>query len=338
MTQNIAGDLSPAEATKFLEGLRGVEINASAVLKGSGSDRHAGPLPTMVKELVDELLVYDEADIARVPYDYLCAPQDAFKKMVGVLTKLRGAGAAPQAEVMTEAWAVWRALSTQLAVPLCILATRSTKVARSFSAIDDLLKNATQTAARINQEASGVTTAITTRAQEAESEARAAADRIKAIEPGATVAAHQKHFRSVASDHDDLAGQWLKATIGVGSLVVVAAIVAAIEWPAPHNDTFNIATNLTGKAIVLSVFYYAAIVCLKNYRAHRHLQVVNAMRANALGTFQAFVRAAGKDTKTKNKVLLAATSAIFSQTATGYALTEQDPSLGQVIEVAKLGK
>ena len=88
------------------------------------------------------------------------------------------------------------------------------------------------------------------------------------------------------------------------------------------------------KIIVISLIYFAAIWASRNYRAHRHLNVVNSHRQNALMTFQTFVKAAGdEDKETKNAVLLEATRCIFSPTSTGYLGGDQETPSSSIVEV-----
>jgi hypothetical protein len=76
--------------------------------------------------------------------------------------------------------------------------------------------------------------------------------------------------------------------------------------------------------------------CARNYRPNRHNYVMNKHRANALSTFESFVRAAQQDVSIKNAVLLQATSAIFAGHGSGYVGQEGEPdSPNKIIEITR---
>ena len=71
-------------------------------------------------------------------------------------------------------------------------------------------------------------------------------------------------------------------------------------------------------------------------RAHRHNEVVNRHRQNALSSFETFVAAARADEQTKNAVLLEATRSIFALQPTGYDSTDAESAgSSQLIEVMR---
>jgi hypothetical protein len=74
------------------------------------------------------------------------------------------------------------------------------------------------------------------------------------------------------------------------------------------------------------------VVCVRNYRASRHNQIVNAHREGALTTFAAFRESA--EGAAGDAVLLQATEAVFSSQPTGY--TEGDGSPTHVNELLRL--
>lgn len=132
-------------------------------------------------------------------------------------------------------------------------------------------------------------------------------------------------FEEIAKEHDTQAGNWLKATALLG--VATAAVAILFLWLLPPlSDIKDAATiqRIITKVVVISVFYFAALWSSRNYRAHRHLAVVNNHRQNALSTFQTFVKAAGDDQQIKNAVLLEATRCIFSPAVTGYLGADEE--------------
>lgn len=149
------------------------------------------------------------------------------------------------------------------------------------------------------------------------------------------VAQFATKFEELSDGHDKQAENWLKATIGLATSTIIAAIVLLVLLP-PLTDLSDPATiqRIFTKIIVLSIFYYASLWASNNYRSHRHLSVVNKHRQSALSTFETFVNAAA-DQETKNAVLLEATHCIFSPAVSGYLGADEDNPSNRIIEVLK---
>jgi hypothetical protein len=148
------------------------------------------------------------------------------------------------------------------------------------------------------------------------------------------VAQFATKFEDNATEHEQASTKWLRATVLIGTGTVLVA--GLFTWLALYGTKdFTVQQSIT-KLVVVSLLYIAAIWSSKNYRAHRHLAVVNRHRQNALATFQTFVKAAGdEDQQTKNAVLLEATRCIFSSSVTGYISSDTDTSSNRVIEILK---
>lgn len=90
---------------------------------------------------------------------------------------------------------------------------------------------------------------------------------------------------------------------------------------------------LTAKLAALSLLLTGLIFTTKNYRAHKHNQVLNEHRRNCLRSFRAFAEGA-EDPETKAQVLLQATTAIYSAHPSGYSGSDGDgDGTPKVIEV-----
>ena len=166
---------------------------------------------------------------------------------------------------------------------------------------------------------------------EAESIVRATQD--AAAEIG--VAQYAVRFEKIAKEHVAAAKRWLIAATLLG-LATIAVAVGFLSWLPADGVLSSPATiqRIVTKIIVISLVYFSAIWASRNYRAHRHLNVVNGHRQNALTTFQTFVKAAGdEDKQTKNAVLLEATRCIFSPVATGYLGGDQETPNSSIVEV-----
>lgn len=152
------------------------------------------------------------------------------------------------------------------------------------------------------------------------------------------VAQHSTHFHDEAERHRHASRLWMRS-------VIVLSVVGALYslWYFQHN-----LRSLNGspywwthvgyfgsRLLVLSVIFFGIAWSASNFRSHKHNEVVNRHRQNALRTFETFVKAAGEK-ETKDAVLLAATKSIFEGQSSGYVSGEGDqvPS-NTVIEVLR---
>jgi hypothetical protein len=129
---------------------------------------------------------------------------------------------------------------------------------------------------------------------------------------------------------------WLVATVAAS-----AATVGVMIWLVRGSPLANAASPgeitryVMTRVSTFAVLSYLTVWTSRNYRAHRHLQVLNQHRNKALITFQTFVSAAGTDDATKNAVLLEATRCIFNAGPTAYATEERDGGTVPIIEIVK---
>jgi len=170
-----------------------------------------------------------------------------------------------------------------------------------------------------------------------EGEVNAIVESIRRAAAEVGVAQHASHFKNESDYHTKASSWWLIAT------VVIAAVTLGfgsytVWYYSTHSVSLDGAQSLqlaVAKIILFSVLYFALIWVGRNYRAHRHNYIVNKHRQNALGTFEAFVKAA-TDEQTKNAVLLQATQSIFAPQVSGYLGKESEghPS-SQVLEIIR---
>lgn len=143
------------------------------------------------------------------------------------------------------------------------------------------------------------------------------------------VAQQSIHFADQVRMHAQEGRKWLISSIAIAACVVLFAVITfALNWPpAPESisETGSLIKYLSLRVIILSILLYALVWSSRNYRAHRHNEIVNRHRQTALITFETFVKAAGGDSQTKNAVLLQATQSIFAPQASGYLSTEPEP-------------
>jgi hypothetical protein len=114
------------------------------------------------------------------------------------------------------------------------------------------------------------------------------------------------------------------------------ALLILFEFPSAGlmNDA-GIIQKIIARLVIVSILYYGVVWSAKNYKALRHLSVLNSHRQNALQTFESFVEGAGGDEQTKNAVLLEATHCIFSPANTGYLGAEEDNPTSRIDEILK---
>lgn len=146
----------------------------------------------------------------------------------------------------------------------------------------------------------------------------------------------QTQFASVATGHEAASLLWLKTSavaFGVAfSVTTLAWVLAYFVTPETPQAAISVAAS---KLVAISMLVYAVVWCGKNYRAHKHNQVLNEHRRNALATFWAFVEGTDSD-EVRDAILLQAAQAAFTPRPTGYdnAETDQHP-MSHVVELTK---
>lgn len=143
-------------------------------------------------------------------------------------------------------------------------------------------------------------------------------------------------FKDESEIHKSEASFWLKCTIGIIALIVVASVILIVYFPDTNTASGQIVQYTVSKIIILSALFYGLNLCNKNFKAHKHNEVVNKHRQNALATFETFSNAAGSDIQTKNAVLIEATKTIFSNQQTGYLTNSSETeSSNKIVEIIK---
>lgn len=150
------------------------------------------------------------------------------------------------------------------------------------------------------------------------------------------VAKYSALFKEESSNHKSEASFWLICTIAVIAAIVLASVILIAFFPDKTKDTGEIVQYTVSKIIILSALFYGLSLCNKNFKAHKHNEVVNKHRQNALATFETFSNAAGSDIQTKNAVLIEATKTIFSNQQTGYLTSgSESESSNKIVEIIK---
>ncbi len=151
------------------------------------------------------------------------------------------------------------------------------------------------------------------------------------------VAHFTAEFGGTATAQENSARVWLTVT----GCLALATIAAALAFPfifvvsGPQFDLHAVQI-ITSKLVALGALFTATVWCGRMYKATKHQAAMNAHRANALKTFEAFVKATSDD-QTRNAVLMETTRSIFAITTTGYLDGSESAGDGalKVMEIIK---
>lgn len=123
-------------------------------------------------------------------------------------------------------------------------------------------------------------------------------------------------FEAESNRYSRNAFWWLIGTIGLLILTVTSS-VALLFFQKEGEFGFDHIQFMITKVLIISALFYSISVCVKNFKAQKHNELVNRHRFNALKTFQTFTTST-KDERTKDVILLEATHTIFGHQTTGY--------------------
>ena len=144
-----------------------------------------------------------------------------------------------------------------------------------------------------------------------------------------------QHFAKEADDHETLSKSWqtvmIWLAIGLGGFAILSLFLHKWSWLAPVNTYSNIQL-VVSKILIFGVISYMLFIAAKNFLAHKHNQIINKHRQNALMTYRALVEAS--DGEAQNIVLLQAANCIYGPQSTGYSkeLNMSTPGTKSVIE------
>lgn len=143
---------------------------------------------------------------------------------------------------------------------------------------------------------------------------------IKQVAAETGVSQQAIHFSTESAAHSTEASKWEKRTFWTFACLVFYGIITVFlhkfPWIQPANtyDTVQLAVS---KIVIFVAIFYALTLSAKNYLAHKHSEVVNKHRQNALATYKAIADAA-HDEAGRDIVLSHAADCIFSPQDTGY--------------------
>lgn len=129
------------------------------------------------------------------------------------------------------------------------------------------------------------------------------------------------HFKGEADNHKAEAGLWLTRTIYSAIALAIFSLISLFIHKIPlltPTNQYEAIQVLASKILIFFVFSYVLILCARNFLSHRHNEVVNRHRQNALATFTALAEATS-DAASSDIVLSHAAACIFSPQDSGYS-------------------
>lgn len=152
------------------------------------------------------------------------------------------------------------------------------------------------------------------------------------------VSAYAEIFDTQSKQHRTASFLWLTGTALFLIVTIVYAFLLLYYFPIAISANELVQMTIT-KVIIITALFLGLSLCVRNFRAQKHNQILNRHRHNALRTFEQFT-AASSDPETKNAVLLEATRSIFSNQTTGYHTHESADSdfPSKIIEIVKSAK
>lgn len=133
------------------------------------------------------------------------------------------------------------------------------------------------------------------------------------------VSKQAQKFDSLSKTYADAAYYWLVAVCGIAAVIVSSSVIFyAIALNTTTTVDVGLAVQMVAaKLVVISVLTFLLVAFLRNYRAHRHNQVLAEHRATTLNTFEQFLLATKSD-DTRERLLLLVAEAAFNPKQTGY--------------------
>lgn len=167
-------------------------------------------------------------------------------------------------------------------------------------------------------------------ASESKSSAETIVAEMRAFAAEQGVSKQAVHFKTEAELHAKQAGDWLSRTILAAVGLAVYAVMSLFFHyiPGLQMDTPAGATQvIVSKILIFGVIAYVLFLCARNFMSHKHNEIVNRHRQNALATFTALAEATS-DAASSDIVLGHAAACIFSPQETGYTKQEHAISDG----------
>lgn len=171
--------------------------------------------------------------------------------------------------------------------------------------------------------------------QETNSEAQRILGEVRKTAAEAGVSKEAIHFGGQADLHNGAAWWWQIYTLAAAVLLVIFAAVSVLagrQFLQPEN-TYEALQLALSKVLIFSTIAYVLFLCARTLLAHRHNEIVNRHRQNALLTFNSLAEAASSE-QTREVVLTHASACIFEPQESGFSKqgsNQPGPSLIEVL-------
>jgi hypothetical protein len=135
-------------------------------------------------------------------------------------------------------------------------------------------------------------------------------------------------FLDQSTNHQDIAKRWLITLFALLAVTLIAAVISYSYTPAAilnASGTGAVVYLIASKSVIFGLLIFSILVSARNYSAHRHNEVINKHRHNALLTYNTFV-SAGSSAEMRDIVLNHASTAIYGPADTGYNKHPEAPS------------
>jgi hypothetical protein len=150
-------------------------------------------------------------------------------------------------------------------------------------------------------------------------------------------------YEKLANKHKTSSRLWLTA---IAVLIVVTALSAyrllndELKFFTQNVDllqhTAGVLLILGTRLVIFASLFVAIGICIRNFKANKHNEVINRHRQNALNTFETFVLSSGEDKTIKDAILMEVTRTIFSSQNSGFSSADIDAeSPSKIIEIIK---
>lgn len=184
---------------------------------------------------------------------------------------------------------------------------------RDFGALERDARAAMQSAA---DRAAALTKELATRKQEVDK----ILDDVRRAAAEQGVPQQAMYFHKESLEHEKEADSWRAATIWIAIGLATYSVLSVFfdKWTGLQPaDAYSASQVAVSKVLIFAVMAYMLILSARNFLSHKHNEIVNRHRQNALLTFNALVDAAGND-EARDIVLTYAAACIFAPQETGY--------------------
>lgn len=156
---------------------------------------------------------------------------------------------------------------------------------------------------------------------------------VRGLAAEAGVSQEATHFGDQAGTHATAARTWQGYTnLMAGALVLFALITLWLGYSFEPKNAYQAVQVGLSKVLIFSTLAYLLFLCGRTLMAHRHNEIVNRHRQNALLTFNALTEAAGSE-QTKDVVLTHASACIYAPQDSGFNKGGTSSSPTSLVEI-----